>query len=136
MKSSDLFTRPKANDGRRVNIPGPNGEDTGEWLHVHHVDCDAFRRKRADVFAVAATIGKDASEDERRQIHADALLELTASTVSAWSLEDEFSQSAMVDLLRNAPYLADWLDRKASDSAVFFGKGSTGSLSIAEPKQD
>lgn len=136
MKSSDLFTRPAANDGRRVNIPGPNGEDIGEWLHVHHVDCDAFRQKRADVFAIAATIGKDATDDERKRTHADALLELTASTVSGWSLEDEFSQSAMVNLLRNAPYLADWLDRKASDSAVFFGKGSTGSLSIAEPKQD
>ena len=49
MKSSDLFTRAVANDGRRVNIPAPDGKETGEWLHIHHVDCDAFRQKRADV---------------------------------------------------------------------------------------
>ena len=125
MKSSDLFTRPVANDGRRVKIPAPDGKETGEWLHIHHVDCDAFRQKRADVFAAAAVMGSNATEAERAKRHADALLELTASTVSAWSLEDEFSQEAMVELLRNAPYLADWLDRKASDAATFFGKGST-----------
>ena len=125
MKSSDLFTRPAANEGKHISIPDPNGRDTGEWLHVHHVDCDAFRQKRADVFASSATLGKDVSDDERKRIHADALLSLTASTVSGWSLEDEFSQAAMVELLRNAPYLADWLDRKASDAATFFGKGST-----------
>lgn len=125
MKSSDLFTRPAANDGRRVNIPLPDGKESSEWLHIHHVDCDAFRQKRADVFATAAVMGKDCTDDERAKRHADALLELTASTVSSWSLENEFSQSAMIELLRNAPYLADWLDRKASDAAVFFGNGST-----------
>ena len=41
-----------------------------------------------------------------------------------------------MNLLANAPYLADWLDRTTSDASVFFGNGSTGSLSTAEPKPD
>lgn len=136
MKSSDLFTRAAANDGRRVNIPAPDGSDTGEWLHIRHVDCDEFRKARAEVFARAAVLGKDVSDEDRKRLHSEALIELTASTVCGWSLEDDFSKQAVIDLLNNAPYLADWLDRKSSDAALFFGKGSTGSLTTVEPKQD
>ncbi len=125
MKSSDLFTRAIANEGKRIKIPLPNGKESDEWLHVHFVDCDAFRQKRAQVLSTAAVAGADKTEKERAELHSLALLSLTASLASGWSLEDEFSQNAMVELLKNAPYLADWLDRKASDAAVFFGNGST-----------
>ncbi len=64
------------------------------------------------------------------------MLGLLVSAVSDWSLEDEFSREGVMSLLANAPYLADWLDRTTSDASVFFGNGSTGSLSTAEPKQD
>ena len=118
MKASDFFTLEAANLGRRVMIPGRDGRLTAEWLHIHHTDSDSFRQKRAAVFTAAA------------------MMDLLASSVSGWSLEDEFSRENVMALLTNAPYLADWLDRTTSDASVFFGNGSTGSLSTAEPKQD
>ena len=76
------------------------------------------------------------TDAERTKLFEAAMLGLLVSAVSGWSLEDEFSREGVMNLLANAPYLADWLDKKISDASVFFGNGSTGSLSTAEPKQD
>ena len=125
MKLSQLYTRQAANEGRRLEIPLPDGRPSGEWLHVLHSDSDAFRAKHADVMARAAQLPPDTAQDERKRLLDAAMLELLASMVSDWSLEDEFSETAVIDLLRNAPYIHDWLDRKTSDASLFFGKTST-----------
>ena len=136
MKASDFFTLEVANTGRRVMIPGRDGRLTAEWLHVHHTDSDSFRQKRAAVFTAAAMIDPATPDSERKKLRDAAMMDLLASSVSGWSLDDEFSRENVMALLTNAPYLADWLDRTTSDASVFFGNGSTGSLSTAEPKQD
>ena len=136
MKASDFFTLEAANTGCRVMIPGRDGRLTAEWLHIHHTDSDAFRQKKADSYRVAAMCDPNLNDAERTKLFEAAMLGLLVSSVSGWSLEDEFSHEGVAALLKNAPYLADWLDKKISDASVFFGSGSTGSSSIAEPKQD
>ncbi len=136
MKASDFFTLEVANTGRRVMIPGRDGRLTAEWLHIHHTDSDSFRQKKADSYRAAAMRDPNLTDAERTKLFETAMLGLLVSTVSGWSLEDEFSRENVMALLANAPYLADWLDRTTSDASVFFGNGSTGSLSTAEPKQD
>lgn len=126
MKLAQFYTRQAANDGLRLEVPLPDGSPSGEWLHVLHSDSDAFRAKRADVMARAAQLPPDTAQDERKRLMDAAMLELLASLVSGWSLEDELSEAAVIDLLRNAPYIHDWLDRKTSDASLFFGKTSTG----------
>lgn len=135
MKASDLFTRPTANAGRRFDIPAPDGGVTGEWVVILHTDSDAFRRKQAEALSTAASLTPDVPQDERRRLRDRVRLELTASLVSGWSLEDECNERNVLELLENAPYLADWIDRQADKAALFFGKGSTSSSSTAEPKQ-
>jgi len=136
MKASDFFTLEAANAGRRVMIPGRDGRLTAEWLHVHHTDSDSFRQKRAAVFTAAAMIDPATPDAERKKLRDAAMMDLLASSVSGWSLEDEFSREGVMNLLANAPYLADWLDRTTSDASFFFGNGLTGSSSTVEPKQD
>lgn len=126
MKLAQLYTRQAANEGRRLDFPLPDGSPSGEWIHVLHSDSDAFRAKRAEVMARAAQLPQDTAQDERKRLLDNAMLELLASLVTGWSMEDEFSESAVIELLRNAPYLHDWLDRKTSDASLFFGKTSTG----------
>lgn len=135
MKSSDLFTRPAANAGRRVDIPGPDGKPTGEWMTIRHVDCDDFRKKRAEILASAAMLPADTPAAERQRLRESMHRELLATLVTGWSLEDEFSSDNLMSLLENAPYLADWIDRTSENASLFFGSSSTGSSSIAEPKQ-
>jgi len=136
MKASDFFTLEAANAGRRAMIPGRDGRLTAEWLHVHHTDSDSFRQKRAAVFTAAAMIDPATPDSERKKLRDAAMMDLLASSVSGWSLEDEFSREGVMNLLANAPYLADWLDRTTSDASFFFGNGLTGSSSTVEPKQD
>jgi len=136
MKASDFFTLETANLGCRVMIPGRDGRLTAEWLHIHHTDSDGFRQKKADSYRVAAMRDPNLNDAERTKLFEAAMLGLLVSSVSGWSLEDEFSHEGVAALLKNAPYLADWLDKKISDASVFFGNGSTGSLSTAEPKPD
>ena len=136
MKASDFFTLEVANAGRRAMIPGRDGRLTTEWIHIHHTDSDAFRQKRAAVFAAAAMIDPATPDAERKKLRDAAMMDLLASSVSSWSLEDEFSREGVMNLLANAPYLADWLDRTTSDASVFFGNGLTGSSSTVEPKPD
>jgi hypothetical protein len=125
MKTSDLFTRDKANAGHVANIPLPNGKLSDETLTIHHADCDAFRQKKADVLSSAAQIDPKMPDAERKKLRDAAMTDLLASLVSGWSLEDEFSHGAVVELLTNAPYLADWLNQKSEDTSLFFGNAST-----------
>ena len=113
MKASDFFTLEAANVGRRVMIPGRDGRLTAEWLHIHHTDSDSFRQKKADSYRAAAMRDPNLTDAERTKLFETAMHGLLVSAV-----------------------LADWLDRTTSDASVFFGNGSTGSLSTAEPKQD
>lgn len=135
MKAFDLFTRQRANAGAKLDIPAPDGSSTGEWIVIRHTDCDEFRRLQAEITTTAAMIRPDASQKERTELRDRVRKQLTASLVSSWSLEDECSEKNIIELIENAPYLADWIDRQADKAALFFGKGSTSSSSTAEPKQ-
>lgn len=134
MKASDLFTRPAANAGRRIDIPSPDGKSTGEWVTIHHTDCDSFRRKRAEVLAAAARLPPDMTADDRQRLLDAMHRELLATLVTGWSLDDEFTQAALLSLLENAPYLADWIDRTSERGSLFFGSSSTSSSSTAALK--
>lgn len=124
MKLSDLYTRDRANAGRRIPLIRPDGRDTGEWLLILHPDSDAFRRKKSDILSAAAML-RDVPDDERRRLYDRAQLELMASLIAGWSLDDEFSEKSAIELLENAPYLTDVIARESEDCGAFFGNGST-----------
>lgn len=127
MKPSDFFTRAKANEGERMPLSLPDGTPTDEWLLIRGVDSDEFRHAldafRRDLLTYAAI--KD--EAEKAQKTEQARLRLNAALVIGWSFEAEFSETALLEFLRESPYIAAEVDRFASDRRRFFGKRSTGS---------
>lgn len=126
MKPSDFFTRAKANEGERMPLSLPDGTPTDEWLLIRGVDSDEFRLAmdefRRELLALAAL--KD--EKDRADKTQAAQLKLNAALVSGWSLDAEFSEAALLEFLRESPYIAAEVDRFASDRRRFFGKRSTG----------
>ncbi|WP_045158752.1 phage tail assembly chaperone [Stutzerimonas stutzeri] len=124
MKPSDFFTRAKANEGERMPLSLPDGTPTDEWLLIRGVDSDEFRLAmdefRRELLALAAL--KD--EKDRADKTQAAQLKLNAALVSGWSFEAEFSDAALLEFLREAPYVAAEVDRFASDRRRFFGKRS------------
>lgn len=123
MKAADLFTRAPANSGKMFEIPLPSGKGSGEYMRLLHVDSDAFRRTRAELFAEAAQSGK-LSDEERRQRHERSSVLLLAALVSDWTLDDPCTPESVCELLSNAPYLQDWISRESENAAAFFGQGS------------
>ncbi len=57
----------------------------------------------------------------------DGQFKLNAALVIGWSFDAEFSEAALLEFLRESPYIATEVDRFASDRRRFFGKSSTGS---------
>jgi hypothetical protein len=123
MKASEFLTREKANKGREVNIPGPDGKMTDQTFTIHSSDCDSFRRGKSAVLQKGLEIAGMKGEEQikaRERLN----IELTALCVSGWSLDEDFSQEACADLMEGAPYLADFVERVADNRSLFFGKES------------
>jgi hypothetical protein len=129
VKLTDFYTRDKANEGRTVDVPGPDGKPCGVKFTIHSSDCDAFRRGKAAILAKGLDIAS-LPDDKRADAVERLNLEMVALCVSGWEgMEDDFSQDALVTLFQNAPYLAAFVERIADNRTLFFGKGSGSSSS-------
>jgi len=127
MKPSDFFTRAKANEGERMPLSLPDGTPTDEWLQIRGVDSDSFQRAMDDFRREMLALASLKDEAERAEKTEAARLKLNSALVIGWSLEAEFTEAALLEFLREAPYVAAEVDRFASDRRRFFGKRSTGS---------
>lgn len=127
MKPSDFFTRAKANEGERMPLSLPDGTPTDEWLMIRGVDSDQFRHALDEFRRKSLTAASIKDLEEKAEKAEAARLELNAALVIGWSLDAEFTEAALLEFLREAPYIAAEVDRFASDRRRFFGKRSTGS---------
>lgn len=127
MKPSDFFTRAKANEGERMPLSLPDGTPTDEWLLIRGVDSDQFRVALDDFrreLLAAASIKDEAEKAEKTEA---ARLRMNSALVIGWSFDIEFTDDALLELLRESPYITAEVDRFASDRRRFFGKRSTSS---------
>ena len=128
-----FYTRDKANEGRRVDLSLPDGKPSGEWLQVRSQWSDEFRATRdASMQAVVMTAGEDL--DKRRDTATERLLDVRAALVAAWSFPEPCTREAVREFLRNAPQIAERLDRWAANDADFFRSGSPDSSRGPNPK--
>ena len=126
MKPSDFFTRAKANEGERMPLSLPDGTTTDEWLQIRGVDSDIFQRAMDEFRRELVVLASVKDEKERAEKTEAARLKLNAALVIGWSFDAEFSEAALLEFLRESPYIATEVDRFASDRRRFFGKRSTG----------
>ena len=127
MKPSDFFTRAKANEGERMPLSLPDGTPTDEWLLIRGVDSDEFRHALDEFRRELLVLASVKDEAERAEKTEAARLKLNAALVIGWSFDAEFSEAALLEFLRESPYITAEVDRFASDRRRFFGKRSTGS---------
>ena len=126
MKPSDFFTWAKANEGERMPLSLPDGTTTDEWLQIRGVDSDIFQRAMDEFRRELVVLASVKDEKERAEKTEAARLKLNAALVIGWSFDAEFSEAALLEFLRESPYIATEVDRFASDRRRFFGKRSTG----------
>jgi hypothetical protein len=128
-----FFTREKANEGIEIPLYLPDGTKTEHWLRIRGVDSDHFRLAEAESKREAMRVAMIEDPLERAKAIADAKLSLIAALVISWSFEEECTHENVKEFFRQAPQIADAVDQVASKRALFFGKGSSSSLSTPKP---
>lgn len=136
-----FMTRANANAGVRVPILGPDGKDSGEWIHVLGVDSDAFRRAKAvgnrEVLEARAkwdeTNHKPTAE-EAADVIQTSRLNLLCSLVTDWSLEEPCTPENVRTLFIEAPAIAEYVDTVSAQRNRFFTQGSPASGAGSESK--
>jgi hypothetical protein len=128
-----FFTREKANEGIEIPLYLPDGTKTEHWLRIRGVDSDHFRLAEAESKREAMRVAMIEDPLERAKAIADAKLSLITALVISWSFEEECTHENVKEFFRQAPQIADAVDQVASKRALFFGKGSSSSLSTPKP---
>lgn len=123
----EFFTRERANDGIEVPLYLPSGEKSEHWIRIRGVDSDHFREAEAESRRKAVKVAAIEDPAEQRRAIAKAKIELIAHLVISWSFGEECEYEAVVGFLKQAPQIADAIDRVASHRALFFAKGSSSS---------
>lgn len=120
-----FFTRQRANEGIELPLDLPDGTPTKHRIRIRGVDSDQFRAANADsrrrlaelvMNREKATVDPADTDNER--------FRLLASLVVSWTFELECTPDNVVTLLREAPQLAEQIDRIAAKRSLFFRNGS------------
>ncbi|WHI46599.1 hypothetical protein [Microbulbifer sp. VAAF005] len=120
MKASDFYTREKGNKGVKFPLYTPEGKATKHYLEILSVDSDAFQMAQSELQRDLAAANLEKDKLARFELVREAKNKAAAALVVGWSLEDEFTDSALKELLLEAPQLLDQIDRASSNRALFF----------------
>lgn len=121
-----FFTREKANEGVEFPLYLPTGEITEHSLKVLGVDSDTFRDMDNQCKREIAT-SKESSPEEISKLYRELKLKLVACLVVSWTFDKPCTLENVMDFLRNAPQIADAIDKVASKRSLFFAQESKSS---------
>lgn len=130
----EFFTRQTANEGVQLPLYRPDGTLSEHWLQVRGVDSDHFRRAEAKAKRKAVELAQIEDEQKRAEAVRETELECIAALVAGWSFEQEASPINVVNFLREAPQIADMVNRFAARRAEFFSKKSASSATGQKSK--
>lgn len=123
-----FFTRQKANEGIEFALDYPDGTPSPHLIRIRGVDSDPFRAAQAASFRRLQEL---LTNSERKNPSTDEIenerLTVLASLVVSWTFAEPCTSENVVNLLREAPQLAQQIDRIAANRSHFFRNGSTNS---------
>jgi hypothetical protein len=120
-KLNMFFTREGANRGATFKLTAPDGTATEVELNVIGFESDAFSKAVAEKNRGAAE--RDMlPEPQRAEAEFEATLQLASKLVTGWNYEEPFERAAIVELLRESPYIRRDLENFCSERQNFLGK--------------
>ena len=130
----EFYTRQKANEGNRIPLYHPDGTASEHWMLIRGIDSDTFRKTEVLAKRRAMEIAQIKSEEARNKAVHEEELRCIASLVADWSFEDECTEINVVNFLREAPQIADMVNRYAARRTEFFAKKSVSSVNGSDVK--
>lgn len=126
-----LQTRAAHDAGALLNVLDQSGEPTGETIRVRGVDSDAFavanRKAQRALLAYIEKNPKATGTPEYDEFVENNTRELRASLVMEWSFEEPCTKENVLDLFREAPYLAKAVDEFAGKRGNFVSSSPSSS---------
>lgn len=107
---SMFFTRESANEGIKVSLLDPKGEKTDHFLVLRGSRSDAMTKAREEM--QRRMLDKDADR-------MDLIRALLASSVKSWSFKAECTLENVKNFLREAPQIADQIERAIYNDSNF-----------------
>lgn len=127
-----FFTRAKSNEGVSVPLLLPDGSPTEHWIKVRGIDSDEYRRADSRARRRAIDIAQEKDEGTREDMIEDTKLDVLSVLVADWSFPKPCTPEEVKAFLREAPHIADLVDKTAYKRALFFVKSSTPSSTTQE----
>ena len=127
----EFFTREKANNGIELPLVRPDGEPTEHTITVLGIESDEYQKVMTGIKRGFIRIEAKAKaiEDEAERLeyieneqHENELLVL-AALVGGWTFEQELTHENKVKFLREAPQIAESINKAACSRKLFFPKG-------------
>lgn len=122
-----FFTRQTANEGVELPLYYPDGTKSEHWLKVRGVDSDQFRQAETIAKRKSMEIAQVEDIQERAEMVREAELSCIASLIAGWSFDQELTQANIMNFLREAPQIADMVNRFAAQRTEFYRKKSNSS---------
>ena len=108
-----FFTRENANEGIELPLLLPDGTKTEHWLRIRGVDADGFRKAEARSKRKMLEIAAEKDLDKRDAEVEDTRLAMLAALVIGWSFDNPCTEAEIKRLFREAPQIAEQVDRTA-----------------------
>lgn len=126
--SMDQFkTRAKAQTPTRVHLVDPaTGELTDHWVEIHSSLSDVFLAAREAAMQEVSLIASPVPAERKAQT-AEIQLRMKSALLAGWSFEEEATEEAKMEFLREAPQVQLMVMSVADDHARFFGSASSDS---------
>jgi len=131
----EFYTRSAANEGRTLPLYLPNGTKSEHSFVVRGVDSDEFRTTENKVKRRAIDIAQMETEEERLEAINDSERECIASLIISWTFDMECTTENKVSFLREAPQIADAINRFSAKRTEFLSKKSGSSAAGSEAKE-
>lgn len=132
----DFFTRERANEGLEVPLHLPNGNLSEHKLWIRGVDSDEFRRADSESRRSLSRIMEIEDLVKRDEEVENIKLKLIAACIISWTFSQECTMENKVKFLRQAPQIADAVDRVATSRKLFFLKESASSENLPTTTSD
>jgi hypothetical protein len=117
-------TREVSNEGILLPLNSASGEPTEHWLRVRGVDSDAFRLADVKSRRRAMEIAQEGDETKRDEMVQEVRLDVLVALIASWSFKRELTPENVKAFLRDAPQIAEGVDKAAYRRALFFAKSS------------
>lgn len=124
-----FFTRQKSNEGVVLPLSLPDGSPTEHWIRIRGVDSDEYRKADARARRKAMEIAQEKDEAKRDDMIEETKIDVLAALFVDWSFDKPCTAEHVREFLREAPQIAEVVDKSAYRRALFFGKGSGSSSS-------